>query len=136
MVVLWVAVVVLIDGPAPEHHLPKQARIHHLCERAVDSGPAGLRPLRRLTEPGQQLLGIEMLVMAADVINDHLSLPRDPLAPRLEKLREPLARRQRDVNLAERKVRCDGHGSFQEMTGSASLNRIRHKSSVPNRRGR
>jgi hypothetical protein len=42
-----------------------------------------------------------MLVVAADVVDDHLPLPRDPLAAGLEKLREPFARRQRDVNLAE-----------------------------------
>ena len=42
-----------------------------------------------------------LYMMAADVVDDHLPLPRDSLATGLEKLREPLARRQRDVNLAE-----------------------------------
>ena len=40
VIVLRVAVVVLVDGPAAEHHLPQQPRFDQLRERPVDRWPA------------------------------------------------------------------------------------------------
>ena len=109
VIVLRVAVVVLVDGPAAEHHLSQQPRFDKLGERPVDRRPARGGAVGGAAEIGEELLGVEVLVSGADVLNDHPPLPRDPLPPGLEKLLEPLARRQRYIDLAEREVGGGGH---------------------------
>ena len=109
MVVLRVAVIVLVDGAAGEHHLAEQPRLHHLGERPVDRGPAGPGTGRRPPQAGEELLGVEVLVVTGDVIDDRLALPGDPLAAGAQELREPLPRRQRHLDGAERKLRRECH---------------------------
>ena len=60
--------------------------------------------LAGLPEVGQQLLGVEVLVTARHIIDDHPPLPRDPLAAGLQKLGEPLGGRERRIDTAEREI--------------------------------
>ena len=101
VIVLRVAVVVLIDGPAAEHHLSQQPRFHELGKRSVDRWPAGGGAVGGAAEIGEELLGVEVLVSGADMLDDHPPLPRDPLPPGLKKLLKPLTRRERHIDLAE-----------------------------------
>jgi len=109
VIVLRVAVVVLVDGPAAEHHLPQQTGFDELGERPVDRRPARGGAIGGAAQIGEELLGVEVLVAGTDMLDNHPSLPRDPLPPGLEKLLKPLARRQRHVDLAEREIGGGGH---------------------------
>ena len=99
----------LVDGPAVEHHLLEQAGVDHFGEGAIDGGPTGPGPFRRLPEVAEQLVGVEVFVTARDVVDDHPPLSRDPLAAGLQKLGEPLRGRERHIHAAERIVGIDRH---------------------------
>ncbi len=71
VVVLRIAVVVFIDGAAAEVHLSQEARIDQLGECAIDGGPAYFAVARLFRERGQQLVGVEVIVVAEDLLDDH-----------------------------------------------------------------
>ena len=108
VVVLRVAVVVLVDGPAAERHLPQQAGFDQLVERAVDGRPADLLALVSAGEAVDQLVGVEVVVPLEDEVDQRPPLLRDPLAAALQVLLEPLLRRERDLDFAEGEI--VGHG--------------------------
>lgn len=109
VIVLRVAVVMLVDGPAVEHHLPEEAGLDHLGERAIDRRPAGAASRGRAPQFLEELLRIEVLVPTRYVIDDRLALPRDPLAAGLQEFGEPLPRREGHLHGAQRKIGADGH---------------------------
>ncbi len=102
VVVLGIAVVVLIDGPAVEDELAQQARIDEFAERAIDGRPADVPfgPARR--ELLHELVGVEMLVSRKDVIDQGKPLLGHPHAAALEIFHEPVAGRKRDGDVAQR----------------------------------
>ena len=101
MVVLRVAVVVLVNGPAAERHLPQQARFDQLVQRAIDRGPADFLVLVLAGVRVDEFIGIEMVVTLEDEIDQRPPLLRGPLAAALQILLEPLLRRERDLDFAE-----------------------------------
>ena len=108
MVVLGIAVVVLIDGPAVEDELAEQARIDEFAERAIDGRPADVPRVPAGRELLHELVGVEMLVPREDVLDQGQPLLRDAHAAALQILDEPVAGRERNGNVAERSL--IGHG--------------------------
>jgi len=53
---------------------------------------------------GDQLLGVEVVVMAEDLLDDDSPLARSPLAPGQQELGEPLPGRLLDADLAQGKT--------------------------------
>ena len=71
MIVAGVSVLVLVDGPAaPQAHLMKHARLDQLTQRAINGGPAELPPGNESLEVLHQLVGVEVVVMAEDLLDD------------------------------------------------------------------
>ena len=101
VIVLRVAVVVLVDGPAAERHLSQQARFDQLVERAVDGRPTDRAGFRLAGEAGHQLVGVEVVVPLEDMVDQDPPLLRDPLAAALQVLFEPLLRREGDLHFAQ-----------------------------------
>ena len=104
MIVLRVTVIVLVDGPVVEHHLAQQAGIDQLGQGAIDRGAAYALPTHLLAQLLEQLIGVEMLVVAENPFDDDPPLLGDPFATALQEFLEPLERRQADVDGAEGKI--------------------------------
>lgn len=98
VIVAGIAVIVLEDAPSAQGHLAQQAGRHQFPERPVDRGPAELAARDRLGKMGHQLVGVEVIVVAEDLLDDPPPLAGEPFAPRLEKLGKPLQGRQSDLH--------------------------------------
>lgn len=105
VVVGGVAVVVLIDGPAVENELAEQAGVDELGERAIDRRPADVPRLAARRELLHELVGIEMLMAAKDVVDQGQPLLGHSHAAALQVLDEPIPRRKRDGHTFERSIR-------------------------------
>src|ERR1051325_3435887 len=80
MIVLRVAVIVLEDGAFAEIDAAQETRVHELVERAIHGRPADAEALHlHLVD---QLIGVEVIVLAEDV-SHHVALLRgEPLRTR------------------------------------------------------
>src|SRR5690349_3010437 len=76
VVVLRIAVVVLVDGPAAERHLAEEPGFDQFVERAVDRGPADFFFVYTAAEAIDQLVGVEMVVTLEDVVDEGATLLR------------------------------------------------------------
>ena len=90
VIVTGVAVLMFVDAASPEGHLADQAGFGQFAEGAVDRGPAHLAFGDQLLEMVHQLVGVEVVVMAEDLLDDDPALVGDPFAARLEELHEPI----------------------------------------------
>ena len=104
MIVLRVAVIVLINGPARQIHFPQQPRLDHLGQRPVDGRPADLAMIDNLGQIGEQLVSVEMLMPQRDLLDDDPPLDRHSLSAALQELGEPLERLERDLNRSQREI--------------------------------
>jgi len=102
VVVLWIAVVMLIDGASVEHELPKQPRIHKLRQRPVDGRPADVTRLPGLWQLLHELVRVEVLVVAEDMVHQRQPLRRDPHAAALQELDEAVPRSEGNLHGTER----------------------------------
>jgi hypothetical protein len=109
MIVLRIAVVVFINSSAAEIHLVQQPGIDHLFERSVNRCTADIASLWILLEIEEQLVRVEMLVTAGNLLDNYPALLCDPLSLGLQKLLKPLERREGDFDGAKGKI--VGHGS-------------------------
>jgi len=98
VVMLRVAIVMLKDPPAAQIHTPQEPRIDHFTERPVDSWTADLPGTDLVSQISDQVVGIKMLVLPKDLLNDHPPLPRIAHPLTLEILFEPIERLLRDAN--------------------------------------
>jgi hypothetical protein len=92
MIVLWIAVVMLVDGSATEDHFVQQPRINHFGESAVNRRAANLSNIGICFQIGEQLVRIEMLVPTGNLLDDDSPLLRDSHSLGLQILLEPLER--------------------------------------------
>jgi hypothetical protein len=92
MIVLGISVVVLVDGSSPEIHLPQQSGVDEFPKCAIDRGTTHTRLPRQPSHLINQVIRIEMLMSAEDVVHQNTSLLRDAFTPTLEILFEPLHR--------------------------------------------
>jgi hypothetical protein len=108
MIVLWITIVMLVDGSTAERHFPKQPCVNQLGERSIDRRSADCTSFRLAGEAGDKFVGVEMVVPLENVLDQDPTLLRDSLAPALQVFVETLSRRERDLHLAEREI--IGHG--------------------------
>src|SRR5262245_47074598 len=101
MVVLRIAVVVLVNGPATEGHLPKQARLHEFVEGAIDGRPADSVGLVPAAEAVDQFVGIEMVVPGEDKVHECPPLLGDTLSAALQILLESLLWREGNLHFTQ-----------------------------------
>ena len=92
MVVPRIAVLVLIDATSAESHLANQPGLRQFTQRSIDRWPADLAFGDEVLQMIHQLVGVEVVVMAENLLDDNPTLLRDSLAARLEKLHEPILR--------------------------------------------
>jgi hypothetical protein len=100
MVVLGIAVVVFVNGPAVQFEFPQQTGIHELGQGAIDGRTAYVSRFSLGGKLRNKLVGIEVLVMAEDILDQDPPLLGVPHPATLEVLRESLLRRKRDLNRA------------------------------------
>lgn len=98
MVMLRIAIIVLINGPATEIHATQQAGVDQFVERSINGRSAHLRALGLGSEVDNQLFRVEMVVALKNVIDKNPPLLGDSFAFALQKLRKPLLRRARDFD--------------------------------------
>ena len=102
VIVLRVAVVVFVNAPAAERHLPQQAGFDEFGQRPVDRRPADLLRADEFAQLGQQIVGVEMLVPGKHLLDDDPPLLRDPLPFALQIFFQTLHGRQGDFDGPER----------------------------------
>lgn len=126
MVVTGIAVFVLVDASPAQGHLADQAGLGQLAEGAVDRRAAHLALGDQLLQMVHQLVGVEVVVMAEDLLDDEAALLSDPLPPRLEKLHEPILGRLGWFDGTERIVaRHEASGSEEEGLPRVARSRVR-----------
>lgn len=96
VIVLWVAVVVLIDGATVELKASKEPCINEFFECPVHSRPRYVVGAPFSRELVHQLIGVEMLVMAEDSFDQEASLFGISLSTALQVFLETLDWRHRD----------------------------------------
>ena len=101
VVVLRVAVVVFVDGPATERHFAEEARFDQFVERAVNGWAADFVAVVATGEAVDQLVRVEVVVTFEDVVDECPALLRDPLAAALQVFLESLLGGGGDVDFAE-----------------------------------
>ena len=106
MVVARVAVLMFVDTPAGERHLADQTGFGQFAERAIDGRTAHFAPGDQLLQVVHQLVGVEMIVMAENHVDDGLPLPGHSLVLGRQELGKPFAGRLRHLYAAERIVLC------------------------------
>ena len=79
------------------------------AERAIDRRPAEFSRRQERTQVFEQFVGVEMVVMAEDLLDDQPPLFGQPLAAAFQELPKTLDRRGGNLNRTEGKV--FGHGS-------------------------
>ncbi len=104
VIMLWIAIVVLIDPSSAEYHPSQQARLNQFVQRPVDRGPTDFSACFLLGQIINQFFGIKMVVPLKDMLDQHLPLLRDPLPFTLQILGKPLLRRAGHLNGRERKI--------------------------------
>jgi len=109
VIVAGVAVVVLVHATAAQRHLPQQARLDQLAQRAVDGGPADLALGDQFPQVVDELFGVEVIVVAEHLFDDHPPLLGDALAAGLQELRKALRRGQLNVHFPEGEAERHGH---------------------------
>ena len=92
VIVLWIAVVVVVDRAAVKLKTIEQARVDTLAECSVHRRGADVVGFASARKPFDQFLGVEMIVLAEDLANQELALIGLPEAARLQVLRKPLLR--------------------------------------------
>jgi hypothetical protein len=104
VIVSRVAVFVFVDASAAEGHLSKQAGIHQLREGSIHGGPTDLAIGDHLLQVTHQFVGIEVIVVTKDLLDNQPALPSDSLAVSLQILSESLHRRCLDIDGVEREI--------------------------------
>jgi len=100
MVVLGIAIVVFVNRPAIQFEFPQQTGIHEFSQGAIDGRTADVSGVSFGGQLRNKLVGIEMLVMAEDKLDQDPPLLGIPHPATLEVLRESLLRGKRDLNRA------------------------------------
>jgi hypothetical protein len=100
VVMLGIAVVVFVDSPSVQFELPQQAGIDELGQGPIDRRTADVSGVSLGGKLRNELVGVEVLVMAENVVDQDPSLFGVPHSAALEVLGKPLLRRQRDLNRA------------------------------------
>jgi hypothetical protein len=98
MIVLRIAVIVFVHGPAAENHFPQQAGFDHFGQRAVNRRPAHFAGSRGAAQVQEQLIGVEMLVPPGNLFDEDAALLGNSLAARLQKFLEPFERRKSNLD--------------------------------------
>ena len=104
VIVAGVSVVVLEHAAAAEGHFFQEARFDQFTKSSIDGRPADLPFGDQILKMLHQLVGVEVVVMAEDLLDDNPPLSSYSLASRLQKLREALQRRQGRRDGTEREV--------------------------------
>ena len=99
-----VAVVVLEHAAAAEGHFSQEARFDQFTQRAIYGWPADMPFRDQILKMVHQLVGVEVVVMAEDLLDDNLPLSSYAFASRLQELSKTLFRRQGRGDGTERKV--------------------------------
>jgi hypothetical protein len=112
VVVAGVAVFVLEDAPRAQREFADQARLDQFAERAIDRRAAEFPFGQKWAEVFEQFVGVEMVMMAEDLLDDQPPLFRQPFAAAFEELAETLDRRGGHVDRPEGKA--FRHGAPEE----------------------
>ena len=108
VVVLGVAVVVFEDGAAVEGELSQQAGFYEFVEGSIDRRPTdspSVAPLRQLF---QELVGVEMFVMAEDVIDQQAAGLRHSHPTALQVLFKTLERSRGNLDASQCVIAAHG----------------------------
>lgn len=93
VVVAGVAVGMFVDAAPGEHHFSDQPGLGQFGERAVDGGPADLAAGYGFAQMGHEFIGVKVVVVAENLLDDDAALLRNPFSTRFEELRKTLQRR-------------------------------------------
>jgi hypothetical protein len=99
VVVVGIAVVVLENATAAQRHLLEESCFDELDERAVDGRPTDAALDDQLGQVRHEFVGVEVVVVAENLLDDQPTLVREPLAARLKELAEPFRGRLGYVNV-------------------------------------
>ena len=110
VIVAGVSVLVLEDAPCAQRQFADQARLDQFTERAIDRRPAEFPRGQERAEVFEQFVGVEMVVMAEDLLDDQPPLFGQPFAAALQKLPKTLDRRGGHLDWSQGKVFW--HGGF------------------------
>ncbi len=98
MFVLRVTIIAFVNGAAANIEFSEQSGVNEFSKRAIDSWSANVTLLAFARQPFDQLVGVEMIVLTEDFVEQNPSLFRVPHPAALQILVEPLPRRQCDVD--------------------------------------
>jgi len=104
MIVLGIAVVVLVNGPASQRHAAEQSGVHQLGERPIDGGPADAGIVFFGRQLRQQLIGVKMIVAVKDLVHNDPTLARGTLLSALKIFFKALFRRHGHFHVAQGKI--------------------------------
>ena len=104
VIVLWVAIIMFINGSARQLKLAQQSGIHEFVECTVDGGPADVVRLALAREFINEPIGVEVIMLAEDVIDQHTALFCVAHPAALQILFKPFERGERYFNGIERKL--------------------------------
>jgi hypothetical protein len=100
MIVLRIPVVMFVNGTTSKRHLSQEARVHQFTEGAVYGGSTDRPSLSNSIQLVDQVVGIEVLMPAKNMIHQQSSLLRNPFPPTLKKFLKSLLRRQGNLDRA------------------------------------
>ena len=69
VVMLWISIIVFEHSPAAQIQSPQQSGLHQFIQRSIHRGAAHMTRLARRRQLIDQRLGIEMIMVAEDMIN-------------------------------------------------------------------
>ncbi len=122
VVVLWITVVVLVNGSSIELERTKKSSVDEFLESSINGGTTDVV---RLTLPGKlinQGIGVEVIMLTEDVLNQELALLGLPKASALKIFFKALFRRQCDRNAFQR--------GFSGIHVSKTFQRVRRSRAV------
>ena len=110
MVVLWITIIVFIDGAAFQLKAFQQSRIYEFTQCSIDSRGTDIVVLATSWQTLHQLFCVKVFVIAEDLADQELSLGGLPEPPRLQILFKSRFRRERDFKWLQRGVLLGGVG--------------------------
>jgi hypothetical protein len=102
MVVWRIAIVVFVDAAAIQLKATQKPGVDKLFERSVDGGPRYVIGRALAGQLFDQLVGVKVLMMAEDLVDQKSTLIRIAQITTLQVLLKSLVRRHRDLHIAQR----------------------------------